>query len=369
MPEDFVAHPVVAPLLTYDLPVRYWGGRSLFVEALTGNAATSALIYAESPYGETGRLDLRSGDQAQYTFNIDQDTQGRLLLGALARRPATGSRVAVLGDSEIFRNQFGLARIVTQQSLPRYPGDQLLVERLVHWLIGLPLETWPTLPPEFTPIVVDGQDDDWLPGAALIGLGEVSSGTVRAAIDDQFLYVSIAPPEGISAPDLTAQLSFPQEAGTSVLQVEGGALVDLANPGVPIADSTVAVSHNMELRVPLRVASVVLNQVCIGHASTADRTVCTAAPVEATTLGTLAPVIQYGVPGPAAVPREDMNVRTGPGLEYEAIELLRDRPPLRVLGRSENGEWIRVDSGRTSGWAFRQLLNLNVGLDLLPVLE
>ena len=368
VPEDFAAHPIVEPLIAADLPVRYWGGRSMFIEALTGNAVTSPLIYTESSYGETGRLDLRQGDTAQYTLNIGPDTQGRLLLGAVAQRPSNGSRVAVLGDSEIFRNRFGMAAIPTEPGLARYAGDGLLVERLVHWLLGLPIETWPALSPDFTPIVIDGDDSDWPAEVTVWGMDAASPGALRVAFDDQFLYVSVVPPEYSTDADLVALLTFSDE-GVPPLQIENDLVTDPANPGVPIPDSAAAAGTVLEIRVPLRAAYTSLDQVCVGTALSRDQLICTAIPVEAARLETRAPVIQPGNPGPSAVPREDVNLRTGPGLQFEIIELLRDRPPLRVLGRNADGTWIRVESGRTSGWAYRPLLNLNVGLDLLPIVE
>ncbi|MCS7072110.1 MAG: SH3 domain-containing protein, partial [Anaerolinea sp.] len=372
--DDLVPHPITQPLIDYNLPVRFWGGRSAIVEMVNGNARTFPLLYVDTPYGETGALDLRRDDPAQFTRNIGADDQGRLLIGAIAEHRTSGSRVALLGDSEILRNLFGQARIIGREDLPRFPGDTLLTERLVAWLMGVPLENWPALPAGFTRIAIDGETGDWPPDLRLyggvVGAERQPGGATRAFYDDQYLYVTVMMPDDPTLlSEIVVELRFGEGDTGSLIRYRYGQVVNAALPDIPLADSAGAASTEVEMRLPLREVPPRIEQICIGVPTRIEITICTSEPVLATPVNTIAPVPVYIGGGPSAFSIDDMNVRIGPGLDFRALVLLRGRQPLRVLGRSADGNWIRVETARYSGWVFRSLVLLNVDVERLPVVE
>lgn len=374
-PDALVPHPITEPLITYDLPVRFWGGRSAIVEMVNGSALTYPLIYAESPYGETGSLNFNNADLAQFTRNIGVDAQGRLLLGAVAQHLFTGSRVALLGDSEIVRNLFGQTRIAGREDLPRFPGSSLLMERVVAWLLGVPIENWPTLPAGFTGIALDGQTIDWPTGLSVYGgiAGETArqpNGATRAFYDDQFLYVTVVPPDDPTLlNDIVVEMRFADGTNQTLIRYQSGRIINAAVPDAPIADADGSVRTDVEIRLPLRVVPPRIEQLCIGVPSRIEITTCTSEPVLAQQVNTIAPVSVRMGPGPSAFSLDDVNIRSGPGLQFGAIDLLRGRVPLHVLGRNAAGDWIRVENARYTGWVFRSLVLLNVDVELLPVVE
>ena len=193
--ENFVQHPIIAPILHYDLPVRTWGAGNLLVDAFGTDSQADALLYTETAYGETDRNSLRGAeDAAPLGLNIGVDYQGRLLIGGVAVNTATGSRVALLGDSEIVENLYGLSRIANNSTVPLHPGNRILTERLVAWLMGLPEESWPALPEGLTWIALDGDASDWpadLPAVedAILDAPENDLQSIQTFSNDQYVYV------------------------------------------------------------------------------------------------------------------------------------------------------------------------------------
>lgn len=374
-PEALIPHPITQPLIDYELPVRFWGGRSAIVEMVNGSALTYPLIYAESPYGETGSLNFNNADPAQFTRNIGVDAQGRLLLGAVAQHLFTGSRVALLGDSEILRNLFGQTRIAGREDLPRFPGSSLLMERTVAWLMGVPIENWPTLPAAFTGIAIDGQTADWPPNVPIYGgiAGEAvrqPNGATRALYDDQYLYVTVIPPDDPALmSEIVVEMRFDDAGSQTLIRYQYGRVVNAAAPDTPLPDASGRIRSEVEIRLPLRLVPPRIEQLCIGVPSRIEITTCTFEPVQAQQVNTIAPVSVRMGSGPSAFSLDDVNIRSGPGLQFGAIDLLRGRVPLRVLGRNAEGDWIRVENARYSGWVFRSLVLLNVDVELLPVVE
>jgi hypothetical protein len=76
-------------------------------------------------------------------LNIGDDPQGRLVLGTVATHNVTGSRVAIIGDSEIFQSGFGLDEMFRPRRIQTFPGDYIFVQRLLAWLMELPEDAWP----------------------------------------------------------------------------------------------------------------------------------------------------------------------------------------------------------------------------------
>ena len=147
VPAPGADHPVIRPLVARDQPVMTWGARPVAVEPVGVGSWAQALLAMEGGYGETDAQVFRTADPAPFELNLDADLQGTLPIAALAEQTEYGSRLALLGDSELVQNQFGLAQAL--DGSPVYPGNRLLVERIAAWLLELPEETWPDLPETF----------------------------------------------------------------------------------------------------------------------------------------------------------------------------------------------------------------------------
>jgi hypothetical protein len=376
--EDIATHPITEPLVAYDLPLRLWGARSLFVEAVTGNATTTPLIYAESGYGETGRINLGSDDLEPFQRNIGQDTQGRLLLGAVSRHHTTGSRVALIGDSEMFMNIFGQTRMIADENLPRYPGNAIFTERLVAWLMNIPVDTWPTLPEEFTRLALDGNADDWPAGLPeyvdiVFEVEPLRYDIYRTRLfhNDQFLYVHVETLGALNDPAIQVELHLDTGEEPTVILLEDNAVWRLMETGRQrVPDAAYAVGADIELRLPLRIAgpNPVISVVCLVKAEL-DVTECFREQMVSTQVNTIDPIPARFGSAPSAFTTNDANIRSGPGQQWPVLSLLSGRSLLHATGRNEAGDWIRVESGRYAGWISRPLLVLNIDVERLPVVE
>ena len=377
-PEDFTPHPITAPLIEYDLPLRLWGARSLFVEAVTGSAITTPLISVETGYGETGRINLNSDDPDQFQRNIGQDTQGRLLLGAVSQHLDTGSRVAMIGDSEMFLNIFGQTRIIGNETLPRYPGNGIFTERLVAWLLGIPEDEWPALPGGFTWVSIDGFTDDWpanIPEFVDVAfeVEPIRYDIYRTRLfhNDQYLHVSIDTLAALNDPMIQVEIRLSVGGQPVLILLENDTVWRISDTLVQvIPDAQYAVADDIELRLPLRVTglSPMVDVVCIIKESL-DLTECFTERMTSTLVNTIDPLPLRYEPGPSAFTTNDANVRVAPGQQGLLLGSLRGRSLLRVTGRTQAGDWIRVETGRYEGWISRALLVLNIDVERLPVVE
>lgn len=377
-PEDYVAHPIVQPLIDFSLPVRFWGARSVLVEGIPSSASTFPLIYAERPHGETGRINLRNDSQEQFALNIGQDNQGRLPLAAGSEHHDTGSRVGVVGDSELFLNIFGLTRIVGRETLPRYAGNDLLVQRLVAWLMGIPEDDWPTLSDDFTAIAVDGDLSDWpsdllSTGSAPTALEPGGNGisNISSFYDDQFLYLAVETLKPEDNDTVQLELRFRDNASIDALRLENGRLFSTNGTAESsILDASYATGEIVEVRVPLRITGFPpqIEQICIGGANFVF-SACTIATIVTNTVQTINTSPTAGSTGPNAFTANSANLRIGPGEQFPVIELLPARTLFRAIGRTEDSNWIQVENGRYSGWISLPLIVANIDIAKLPVVE
>ncbi len=83
-----------------------------------------------------------------------------------------------------------------------------------------------------------------------------------------------------------------------------------------------------------------------------------------------------GLPGYAVVNTDNLNVRSGPGVEYTQVAVVDGGTPLIVLGRSEadladssEDLWWYVEVGEVRGWVNSALLALRGDLSYAPVVE
>jgi len=73
--------------------------------------------------------------------------------------------------------------------------------------------------------------------------------------------------------------------------------------------------------------------------------------------------------GPTArVNFEFLNVRSGPGINYDLVAKLAQNDPVSLLGRNDDSTWarLRLPDGR-EGWAFAQYLQASVEIASLPL--
>ena len=96
-----------------------------------------------------------------------------------------------------------------------------------------------------------------------------------------------------------------------------------------------------------------------------------AAPVQQPPTGTIATVT--GTPtGPLVVVPEQVNVRTGPGTEYELIGVLIAGQTAPAIGRTAGGDWIQVAYAgvpNNIAWVYSPFVVLDPPGAFLPIVE
>jgi hypothetical protein len=76
--------------------------------------------------------------------------------------------------------------------------------------------------------------------------------------------------------------------------------------------------------------------------------------------------------GPSIVVPDQVNVRLGPGTEYEKVGVLIAGQQAPALGRSPGGEWIQIAYPGVAGnvaWVYAHFVVLNSGRQVLPIIE
>jgi uncharacterized protein YraI len=86
---------------------------------------------------------------------------------------------------------------------------------------------------------------------------------------------------------------------------------------------------------------------------------------------TLQPSATYG--GPTVFAADQVNIRSGPGVNYDLIGVMIAGQTASAIGRSQAKEWIQIDyPGGPAGraWVYAPLVSLRAGtIDQLPVGE
>jgi len=378
---DVVRHPVIDPLMTYNLPVEIWGARSMRVEPLGPHSTATPLLVTRAAYGETGKI-FDKKTPAPLEVNLDADSVGLLNVAALAENSATGSRIVVLGDAEMLLNGFGLAMVPGNQE-PAHLGNYLLAQRIAAWLLDLPVQDWPGLPTGYTWVAVDGKSDEW---AAKLRNVEDPTGDsalpaydmteVRAFQNQDYLYLLL---QTDAAPDAAVHLRLGLDTNndgrTDKTLFAGIDQVFAMTPvgRIPVSDAKVAAGDYIEARFPLRSTGLEMqiSELCLFDDSEGNPLDCLESPPPVMAGDGPSPSILNFSDGPMAsvFTNSAANMRSGPAQTFPRLETLTDGTLLLATGRNEAGDWVQVENARYTGWIAAFLLNLNADVMALPVVE
>jgi uncharacterized protein YgiM (DUF1202 family) len=61
-----------------------------------------------------------------------------------------------------------------------------------------------------------------------------------------------------------------------------------------------------------------------------------------------------------------VNVRAGPGEQFDAVSRLSDGQEVRIIGKTEDGEWLLIDFEGAERWVKRQAIDVQESLALVP---
>jgi len=371
---DRVPHPILDPLVRYHVPIYIWGARIIEIDAIGINADAGPLLASPTAYGEVGRVFEAADTPVPLEITPGEDLIGWQNVGGLSESIVTGSRVVILGDSQMVQNDYGLI-FAPQRIDALYPGNQILLERIVAWLLELPDEQWPPLPTGYTWLAIDGNVDDWetrggiVTDAAGDGKGGADISQVRAFQNEAFLYVLIESNEGI--PDALRITFDTNNDGLS----DRTLIVDRA--GGVIGEQTVTDMRAgwgekaVELQIPLREAGAILNLCSEDEGQTPQD--CLDGRLEISTVNERAPDDLLFPEGPLVMvrtePQNNVNLRSGPGADTGSVGFYDNGHVFRAVGRDESGEWIQVQNARQTGWIARFLLRPNVDVMTLPIVS
>lgn len=372
---DVVPHPVVEPLIRYELPVQVWSARSLLVEPVGMDSVATPLLQTTSAYGETTQNVFSFEEGAPpLEPNIESDPMGLLNVAGLGENTRAGSRIAILGDAQMVQNGYGLANI-PGETLPRQPGNFIFAERLAAWLLDMPEADWPQLPEGFSWLAVDGSGDDWPAGVAVTEEERDASlpanydlEQVSAFANNAYLYVLAQP---YSSPSTNARLEVTLGNGVVISAAAG----QVTQGGETLADARLAVGDALELRLPLRVtgAAPQVTQVCLfdSSSSATEARDCSAGEIETLTVEGREPFdLRFGS-GPLATIASirDVALMAAPAGDAPQAATLNAGRVMSVVGRSANGDWLRVRSGGLDGWVLSSLVISNADINSLPVVQ
>jgi hypothetical protein len=270
-------------------------------------------------------------------MNLESDIIGRINVAGLAENRRFQSRVAVIGDSEMLQNGYGLASIPGQRQ-PQHLGNRIFAERLAAWLLGLPEESWPPLPQGYTWIALDGDAVDWM--------SVRSDGAVRALENNAFLYLLLEN----AGNNLKIEIKL--DNGETLLLTED-AITD--SSGADLSDGDMAVGDAVEIRLPLRViGDAQIDEICIND-ECSDETIT---PVH---VNQRDPQDLRMTEGPLVTVSSIRNVGLyeQPDTSSPRIATLNAGQVLKANGRTESSDWIQVESAGYSGWVFASLVVAN----------
>ena len=341
------------------------------VDAFGLSRAAAPLVYTDFAYGESDRQALRLDSDVLFEFNIDTDQQGRLPLVGIGANSKMRSRIALLGDSEILRNDYGL---LDEGNI----GNTILMQRLIAWLLETPQDLWPPLPDGYTWIEIDGNLSDWNPQLeptedSVFDVNQSTANIERASAvhNRDYLYIQIETTDPISN-DSHLLVDFNVNGARVGVDLSEAEVVVESFTQTTVLDAAMAIDNVIEARIPLRITGETPNiiQLCVS-VEDAPISDCLDAPLVSTFLDEPDPVPVRWTPGPevTVLPGDGANLRTAPGTDSDFLRLLQAGDVLPAIGRDETGNWIAVVTARQMGWVSSLSIIANTDLQILPVLE
>lgn len=380
---DDVANPLTEPLREYGLPLWVWGARHMRVEPFVIGGQALPLIYTDTAFAEsspdifpTGRT-TADGATGAVEMNLGEDFTGRLNMGALAIDNRTGARVAILGDSEMLQNGFGL---VSSGPTPRYPGNRIFAERLAAWLLELPEEEWPRLPGGFSWVVLDGEATDW-PGRGVGTLSDAAGDSPQPAFDlqqvhgfadNRYVYLfleSAAPPDAAVQVTISLDGLGEEPAPRLVASANGIAVERDGGVSETVPDAAFGAGSGIELRLPQRLFGENIRvTACVHSAPGQEPLDCLDQTLTVPYTNLLAPFDWSLVGRPLAIvyTNSGVYVRTAPSTNASIAGTVYNSASFATLGRNADASWIQVENGNFRGWMAAFLLTPNHDLMLLP---
>lgn len=381
---DVVSHPVVASIRSFDVPVWVWGARAMTVEPFGIDSQAVPLLYNSNGYAEANPRVFRvvRGNRFENATeplqeNIGTDYLGWINVAALAENTRTGSRIVVLGDSEMLLNAYGFAG---SEQARVYPGNIVFAQNVAGWLLEAPASRWLSLPPGFTWVTIDGSANEWPESASLVNdpvdpgtAAELDIQTVRAFRDDAYAYIYI---ETWERPPADARLSLVLggESAGSRVEVGNGSVqlpaTDLAQ-SASTSGAEAAIRNGIEVRLPLRVAQSGIQDVCLRGGETSDLGIadCLGQSVPIQPFNSRAP-FDFGLEGGILVTvsnNSDVNLRSGPSTATAVVTTISNGTIFAASGRNGDGSWLNVYNAGVSGWISSGLVSANGDIQSLPV--
>jgi uncharacterized protein YraI len=71
----------------------------------------------------------------------------------------------------------------------------------------------------------------------------------------------------------------------------------------------------------------------------------------------------------AATAVTDLNIRVGPGPQYQAVDVIAAGDSVTVLGCLEGSQWCQIDKNGSIGWSYSAYLTATVGANAVVVAE
>ena len=375
--ENLLPHAITEPLRLYDLPVLVWGARSVEVEAFPFEGEALPLLYTETAFGEdTSALYHRNEEQrVPLEFNTGQDAQGRLFVGSWGQNDTSGARMALFGDSELLADDYGLA-LDPATGQPAHWGNYLLMQRTAAWLLDLPTDQWPTMPPGYTQLAVDGSDADWVfrvplaeDGAGDTSLDAYDIRQVRAFWDDSYLYVLV---ETAAPPNDGVQLTLGIEnTFDGVVDLTLDAMrerVMIANYGTRVPDAKLALGNWLELRAPVRAlgAGALISSLCLSDPIRTETLDCLDEPLGLIPVEGSRPPVSAAHHAPLALGLEPTHIYEIPAANAAILENIAQGEVVAVYGRTPADDWLQVQNARVTGWVPAAQMVANIALSNLP---
>jgi hypothetical protein len=382
---DMVPHDVLAPLVDYRLPVWTWGSRHMDVEPFGINGIATPLLFTSRAYGESNPdifppfRNAQDFVPAPLALDSEEDVVGSLNVAALAENVVNGSRVLVLGDSEMLENGYGLR---ANGNVPRFVGNYVFAQRAIAWLLNIEPQEWLPLPEGMTWIAVDGSGAEWDSDLEAIPDqdGDTASGgtnieQVRTFLDDQFLYLLVETSQPPSA-EVSVEVQFDTDNDgqldhTVSIQPDRTTVTTGEGQQIDVLDAMAAYGDTIEVRLPQRAIppSQGIDSICLRPGD--QEADCVIQPINIPASGTTALTEITRTDGLIATVQSNqrVNLRRTPDTEQPPLMTIANGSMFTALGRDESGEWVYVQNARHEGWLATFLLVANGDVMSLPVLE